>query len=217
MRPTLAQLILPCNSPANGAYQAGFIRLADMGKTKPTRRTITPEDIAAAARLKVAWDMRKRERAGTSKPLLQEEFAVKLGAALGRKSPTTQSLVSQYLNANIALNYKALIAFCDELQWPPTEIRNDLPEQQAENRDPLRSIYGDIKALRFAVLGLIGMVSEMRPVAEPANVKKRIFAATEDDKVFRAHGYLGSLLELLEKAEQRAARASERARRRAAS
>lgn len=216
MRPRLAQLIFQRNSPANGVYPASVIRLADMGKAKKTRRTITPADIAAAARLRAAWDTRKRERAGTSSPLGQEEFAAKLGSALGRKSPTTQSLVSQYLNGHIALNYKALMAFCDELNWPPTEIRNDLPEQRAAESDPLKNLQNDIKALRYVMLGLIGSISQMRQ-DEAADVKRRIFDATKDDQEFRKRGYLGSLLVLLEAAEKRSAKASERVRRRGAS
>jgi hypothetical protein len=216
MDATLAQLILPRNSGANGFPACQLIRLADMGKPKKQNRNISDADRRAAQQLRAAWDQRKRERAATDNPLLQEKFAAKLGAALGRTEPTTQSLVSQYLTGAIALNYKALLAFAEELQWPATDIRNDLPEQQNEDRDPLKNLHGDIKALRFAMLGVIGMISEMTP-AEAANVETRILAATEKEPVFRKHGYLGSLLKLLEEGRKRAATSSATSPRRVAS
>lgn len=212
---TLAQLILVRNSGANGAAEQLVPRLRAMKKEQP-KRTLTPADERAAKLLKAAWDYRALEREGTDRPLRQENFAATLGPALGKNRPVTQGLVSQYLTGKIALNYKALMAFATELDWPAEDIRNDLPEQQAVEKDPLKNIYGDIKALRFAMSAVVGMISEMRQ-DEAANVQARINAATEKEPQFRESGYLATLLQLLGAAAQRSATSPAASQPRAAS
>lgn len=54
-------------------------------------------------------------------------MAEKFAAVVGRGS---QGLVSQYINGFIPLNYRALLAFSEEIGCDPLEIRRDLPEQQ---------------------------------------------------------------------------------------
>jgi DNA-binding transcriptional regulator YdaS (Cro superfamily) len=84
---------------------------------KTTKRNITPEDRAAAARLRVLWDSKARGERPT-----QDEMAHRLGGS-------SQSLTSQYLNGKIALNYRAVLAFAEALGCAPEAIRDDLKEQ----------------------------------------------------------------------------------------
>ena len=90
---------------------------------KPTKKApLTPADLAAAKRLKAAWEARARERG-----LTQQIMATRIGR--------TQGLVSNYLNGVIALNYKALMQFCAALGIDdPTTIRGDLPELKLAKR-----------------------------------------------------------------------------------
>ncbi len=81
-------------------------------KAKPS-----PQDIAAAAKLKAIWSERARQRG-----LTQDKLAQELGI--------TQGAISQYLNGRIPMNYRTLRAFTDALGVPETDIRSDLPEQQ---------------------------------------------------------------------------------------
>lgn len=85
-------------------------------KKKPARN-ITPADQAAAARLRAIWDAKGRGNRPT-----QMEMAHLLGGS-------SQSLTSQYLGGDIALNYKAVLAFARALGCAPEAIRDDLPEQ----------------------------------------------------------------------------------------
>ena len=80
-------------------------------KAKPTAA-----DLAAAKRLRAAWDARAR-----SLGLTQDKMAAKLGGS--------QGLVSQYLNGKIPLNFRTLLGFSDALGIAPETIRTDLPEQ----------------------------------------------------------------------------------------
>jgi transcriptional regulator with XRE-family HTH domain len=75
-------------------------------------RTITPEDLAAAARLKALWEQKQKERGFT-----QETAADELGI--------TQGAVSQYINGGIALGIAATIKFARFLGCEPSEIRPD--------------------------------------------------------------------------------------------
>lgn len=77
----------------------------------------TPEDVAAAMRLKEAWLQRAHDRG-----LTQTKMAEELGI--------TQGAVSQYLNGRIPMNYRTLKAFTTALGIDDTVIRNDLAEQQ---------------------------------------------------------------------------------------
>lgn len=81
-------------------------------KAKPS-----PQDIAAAAKLKAIWSERAKQRG-----LTQDKLAQELGI--------TQGAVSQYLNGRIPMNYRTLRAFTDALGIAETDIRSDLPEQQ---------------------------------------------------------------------------------------
>ncbi len=80
-------------------------------------RNITPADLEAAKRLRIAW-----AKAAKAKTLRQEDFP-ELGS---------QSLISQYLNGKIALNYYAVTVFASRLGCRPEDIRSDLPEQQLQ-------------------------------------------------------------------------------------
>lgn len=108
-------------------------------------RTITPDDLAAAKRLRALWDAKPRKERPT-----QEGMAVRLGGS-------SQSLASQYLNGKIALNYKAVLAFADALGCPPEAIRDDLKEQVlARSAAASQSLRNEASTLssRRDVLGL---------------------------------------------------------------
>lgn len=91
---------------------------------KRTRgRTITEEDREAARRLKAIWLAIPADRRPT-----QASLADRWDVG----GEANQSLISQYINARIALNYRAVLFFARELGCQPEDIRTDLPEQQAD-------------------------------------------------------------------------------------
>ncbi|MFD0130876.1 helix-turn-helix transcriptional regulator [Bacillus subtilis] len=55
-----------------------------------------------------------------------------------------QSLISQYMNGIIALNYRAVLWFAKQLGCEDTEIRTDLPEQQFAAASSNDDDYADI-------------------------------------------------------------------------
>jgi hypothetical protein len=112
------------NSPAHGDGMRGANRLRAMQKRN---RNLTPADKEAARKLRKKWDSAVAKRKEHGVPLTQDRMAERLASMTGRG---TQGLVSQYLNGQIALNYRALLAFADEVGFDPEEVRNDLPEQQ---------------------------------------------------------------------------------------
>lgn len=90
-------------------------------KAKPTEA-----DQQAAARLRAIWDSIPRDRRPT-----QEDAAALLGC--------NQSAISQYRNAHIPLNARAVVLFAELLGCSPTDIRDDLPELaplKAQAREP---------------------------------------------------------------------------------
>lgn len=89
-----------------------------MSPAKPKTKTITPEDLRAAARLKAMWN------AIPDKPT-QQQLA---DAWPYPDSEANQSLMSQYLNGITALNYRAVLFFASQFGCAPTDIRSDLPE-----------------------------------------------------------------------------------------
>ncbi|MDT3530255.1 XRE family transcriptional regulator [Stenotrophomonas pavanii] len=94
----------------------------------------TPEDVAAARRLKELW---KHRASGLG--LTQTKMAEELGI--------TQGAVSQYLNGRIPLNYRTLMAFCQALGIADTDVRTDLPEQQFSTPAAPSDDYLDVVAL----------------------------------------------------------------------
>lgn len=94
----------------------------------------TPEDVAAAMRLKELW---KHRASGLG--LTQTKMAEELGI--------TQGAVSQYLNGRIPMNYRTLKTFCLALGIEDTDIRSDLPEQQFSPPAPPSDEYTEVLAL----------------------------------------------------------------------
>lgn len=95
-----------------------------MAKPRKThKRTITDADRRAATRLRALWDATPKERRGT-----QADAAAAWG------DHANQSLISQYLRGDLALNYAALLFFSGYLGCSPEQIRDDLPEQQLAAR-----------------------------------------------------------------------------------
>lgn len=98
----------------------------------------TPEDVAAAMRLKELW----RHRA-SGLGLTQTKMAEELGI--------TQGAISQYLNGRIPMNYRTLRAFTDALGITDTDIRSDLPEQQLNAPSSPTEEYLEVLALPQSV------------------------------------------------------------------
>ncbi|WP_285311614.1 S24 family peptidase [Stenotrophomonas maltophilia] len=99
-----------------------FISFAVMPSAKPHNRTITPADTAAAARLKAIWKALPRDKRPTQQQMADEWEG---------PGEANQSLISQYMNGIIALNYRAVLSFAKQLGCKDTDIRDDLPEQAA--------------------------------------------------------------------------------------
>lgn len=117
------------SGPDSRCQQGHFLRL-QQGRQYPVQmpkktsdreiRRAKPNDadIAAARRLRAAWEAAKRN----DRNLTQESAAAELGI--------NQSAVSQYLNGSIKINYRILLGFSKILGVPAESIRDDLPEQQ---------------------------------------------------------------------------------------
>jgi hypothetical protein len=120
----MAQNISPAvsivNSKAICADGRRSIASLMMKKTQHNR-VITEADQYAAARLKALWLEIPRDRRPTQQQLAD---------AWDGPGEANQSLISQYMNGGIALNYRALLFFAKALGVAPEQIRNDLPEQQ---------------------------------------------------------------------------------------
>lgn len=91
------------------------ISVANMPSDKNKRAKPTAADLEAAKRLRAIRDaMDKRIRPTQQK--IAEDF------------DDQQSVVSQYYNGRIPLNFRAVMVFAKHLKCAPEEIRNDLPE-----------------------------------------------------------------------------------------
>lgn len=84
----------------------------------PPKRSLDPQEQAAADRLRAIWDSQKRTLG-----LTQESVAFEFGWK-------QQSAVSQYLNGAIPLNVGALLKFSEKLGVKPSEI---YPEMAAKH------------------------------------------------------------------------------------
>ncbi|CFL83502.1 helix-turn-helix transcriptional regulator [Burkholderia pseudomallei] len=80
-------------------------------KKPVNRHAPTPEEKAEAARLKSAWEAFKAENSGASQLWLGE--ATGIGG---------QSVISQYLRGDLALNFANLVKFCSVLRVDPATI-----------------------------------------------------------------------------------------------
>lgn len=117
-------------------------------------RSFTPADGLAATRLRALWDAAVKKRKAEGVPLTQDLMAERMHREMGKG---TQSLVAQYLNKKLALNYKAIVAFSNELGCRPEDIRSDLPEQRlgtAQSKPPDGAIERDVSELREDVQAL---------------------------------------------------------------
>ena len=116
----------------------------------------TPEDIAAAERLKSVWLLRARDRGIT-----QDKMAEELGI--------TQGAVSQYLNGRIPMNYRTLASFCKALGISDTDIRRDLPEQLLSSSGIQDDDYTDVTG--YSQAAGLGAGAEAVEYAETHSLK----------------------------------------------
>jgi phage repressor protein C with HTH and peptisase S24 domain len=110
-----------------------------MGKSA---KNVSPADLAAAARLKQAWLAMPREHRPTQQQLAD---------AWEGPGEANQSLISQYMNGRIALNYRALLSFAKALGIDPADIRKDLPEQQLAPRTATDHEWAEVRGTDQAV------------------------------------------------------------------
>lgn len=95
------------------AFVELFVYLAEMTKRKP----LTPEEIAAADRLKAIWDKKQ-----VKLELTQEKAAELLGIG-------TQGGVSHYLNKKTPINLPILIRFSRLLKVPAFDIYPEMAKE----------------------------------------------------------------------------------------
>ncbi len=130
--------------------------------SKTHNRTITPADKAAADRLKAIWKAMPRDDRPTQQQIADEWEG---------PGDANQSLISQYMNGSIALNYRAVLSFAKQLGCRDTDIRNDLPEQAASaNAVPTaEGDYADVTA--YAQAAGLGAGAEALEYAETHSLK----------------------------------------------
>lgn len=129
--------------------------------SRPHTRNITDADRRAAERLKGIWLRIPREERPTQQALAD---------AWDVGGEANQSLISQYMNGRIALNYRAVLFFSRMLGCDPLEIRSDLPEQQIAGV-PGEQHWEDVQGFAQA-LGL-GSGPEAQEYAETHRLKFR--------------------------------------------
>lgn len=145
--------------------------MSSPNKHERTPRSITAADLAAAARLQKLWTAEVARRKERGIRFTQEMMGEIMARELGQGS---QSSVSQYLKGKLALNYKAVLLFSQELGCDPTEIRGDLPEQQLAapmsslDTDALpqevSELREDVKALTLALGATLLVLRKFQPV-----------------------------------------------------
>jgi transcriptional regulator with XRE-family HTH domain len=174
---------------------------------KPPARHLTPADKAAAERLSALWRSATAKRKAEGDPLTQQRMADVLAQFTGRGS---QGAISQYLRGDIALNYKAVLAFASELGCAPDDIRGDLPEQraakhQADDKRPAGLIKSqtdnDIDALSYVVSALFAQIAAERP-AEGARLAEAMRQQIPIE--FSSNGLGRKLIAILEKGARKA-------------
>lgn len=138
-----------------------MISVADMQKPSH-KRTITPADIEAAKRLKAIWLAIPRQERPTQQQLAD---------AWDGPGEANQSLISQYMNGGIALNYRATLFFARQLGCADTDIRSDLPEQRAATASADDGDWSDI--LGYAQAMGLGGGPEAQEYAETHKLKFR--------------------------------------------
>lgn len=121
----------------------------------------TPEDVAAARRLKELW---KHRASGLG--LTQTKMAEELGI--------TQGAVSQYLNGRIPMNFRTLKTFCLALGVEDTDIRSDLPEQQFNTPSTPSNEYVEVMALPQAVGLAAGPLADEYAQANAMKFRKSV-------------------------------------------
>lgn len=91
----------------------------------PTKRPLSPDQLADAERLKAAWSDYQESRRVMGERPTQEWLASVTG--LG-----TQGVVWQYLHGRIPLNLKALLAICSAIGARPSEISPSLTKELSD-------------------------------------------------------------------------------------
>jgi hypothetical protein len=134
-------------------------------------RSFTSADRVAATHLRALWDAAVRRRKAEGVPLTQDLMAERMHRETGKG---TQSLVAQYLNGKLALNYKAIVAFSNEIGCRPEDIRSDLPEQRmGSQQNPAQEgaiertvsdLREDVQALTVALGTLFLAMKKYQPV-----------------------------------------------------
>lgn len=103
-------------------------RFPKMGDRATRDAKPTDADKAAAARLKSIYNSKKKaldlteETLGARWPYKEDGDSDRVGV--------TQGTINQYLNGRMALNFRAVLFFANELQIQPQDIRDDLVEIQ---------------------------------------------------------------------------------------
>lgn len=126
------------------------------------RRTITPQDLENAARLKASWLAYKEATKST-----QADLAKLMGFA-------GQGVVTQYLNGNIALNTDAILRFARVLGVAPEKIN---PELAGISITP-----SDLHLVRVPVLfALSGAeVGRLASIEIATGMNKKLYAVSVD-------------------------------------
>lgn len=127
---------------------------------KPRNRSISPADKAAADRLKAIWSAMPRGERPTQQQLADNWEG---------PGDANQSLISQYMNGLIALNYRAVLSFAKQLGCKDTDIRDDLPEQHYNSSAPSDDDYTDVTG--YSQAAGLGSGAEAEEYAETHSLK----------------------------------------------
>jgi transcriptional regulator with XRE-family HTH domain len=147
------------NRAAAGRYLRPSSSVRSMADDDSRQAKPTAADLAAAVRLQALWEaaVERSRGAGPGRRLVQRVVGDKLGIE--------QSAVSQYLRGRIRLNYRAVLAFAEAIGCDPSEIRDDLPEQQLRPTSSARADQLALHDLGAMMSSICDLLSDSIPGA----------------------------------------------------
>ena len=146
-----------------------------MGKGTVEKRALTDDEIADSKRLKSLWEEFKQKDAKRTQTWLASE------TGLGK-----QSLMGQYINGNIQLNERAVLAFSRVMGIHPSEIspRMDFPAaQKKEESHHIRLVQSNPLSEQYIVADEIILLISLFRNCTPTARKMLLGLAMDSDKV----------------------------------
>jgi len=120
-------------------------------------KTLTPEQLADAGRLRSLFATWQQERKRNKEASSQEAAAAILGFG--------QSALNQYLNGKIPLNPSALGKFCELIKCAPSDISPTIAEAELKSLE--KHLHGNSREIRYRPLSWVTELSKFITKLDP--------------------------------------------------